>query len=113
LIAHSEERERPLERLSLLFHKFFQHADFTTSDFAVTVYLATILQRLERRTTILETLSSTTNSGLSTDAATLTVSNSNLSGASQHDALLSRHIVGTHLLLCGDRSPCDLLLNAF
>eukprot|EP00892_Ulva_mutabilis_P011439 jgi/Ulvmu1/8668/UM047_0006.1 len=48
LTAPQGER-RPLERIADLFHKIFRHADFTSSDVAVTLYLAAALQRLNRR----------------------------------------------------------------
>lgn len=47
---------RPLDRLSRLFHRFFRHADFTSSDLAVTLYLASVTQRLRRRRTISDLL---------------------------------------------------------
>lgn len=43
------ERRLPLERIADLFYKVFRHADFTSSDVAVTLYLAAALQRLNRR----------------------------------------------------------------
>lgn len=52
LTTAPEGEARPLERLSQLFSDFFRHADLTTSDVAVTVYLANVLQRLRRRKAI-------------------------------------------------------------
>lgn len=52
LTTAPEGEQRPLERLSLLFHTFFRHADFTSSDVAVTIYLANVLKRIERKQTI-------------------------------------------------------------
>jgi hypothetical protein len=48
---------RPLERLADLLHNFFRHADFTSSDVTVTLYLAAMLQRLERRDRVQRLLS--------------------------------------------------------
>jgi hypothetical protein len=56
--APSGER-RPLERLANLFHNIFCHADFTSSDVAVTLYLAAMLQRIERRQKIASLLEQT------------------------------------------------------
>ena len=52
LTSAPEGEQRPLERLSALFHQFFRHADFTSSDVAVTIYLANVLKRIERKQTI-------------------------------------------------------------
>jgi hypothetical protein len=49
-------KRRPVERLADLFHNIFRHADFTSSDVAVTLYLAAMLQRLDRRERIRELL---------------------------------------------------------
>lgn len=52
LMSAQEGEQPPLERLSALFHNFFRHTDFTSSDVAVTVYLANVLKRIERRNTV-------------------------------------------------------------
>lgn len=52
---------RPLERIADLFHKIFRHADFTSSDVAVTLYLAAALQRLNRRRRVAALLDSAQN----------------------------------------------------
>lgn len=52
-MQHAPRGERrPLERLADLFHNVFCHADFTSSDVAATLYLAAMLQRLDRRSRI-------------------------------------------------------------
>jgi hypothetical protein len=91
-MTHPTQTERPLERLSLLFHKLLKHADFTTSDFAVTVYLATILQRLERHDTILQSLSNDLNSSQLMDQSCMTTDESSF--ASPNEALLSNQQAG-------------------
>jgi hypothetical protein len=57
LTSAPEGEQQPLERLSALFHQFFRHADFTSSDVAVTIYLANVLKRLERRKAIIALMS--------------------------------------------------------
>ena len=57
-MSAQEGEQKPLERLSVLFHQFFRHADFTSSDVAVTLYLANVLKRIQRRSAIHALLSS-------------------------------------------------------
>lgn len=56
LTAPQGERRLPLERIADLFYKVFRHADFTSSDVAVTLYLAAALQRLNRRRRVAQLL---------------------------------------------------------